>query len=198
MSGPDLLCFSSTDWHGNWGSRQQVMMRLARQGYRVIFVERLAGLEHFWKYPGLGQRRWRRWREGPREVEDDLWLLSPPPLLPGRYYFTSVAWANSNIVRLWLKPYLHQLMIDRPILWLYLPEHAPLIGHFAERMSVYHCIDELSAGTYGRKCRTIMALESMLLSRVDIVLANSSLTFQNKRHFNPNTYHLPTSRPDSS
>ena len=64
----DIVCFSSSDWHGKWGSRQQVMLRFARRGYRVLFVERPAGLEHLLRYPDLRRRKSRRWREGVRSV----------------------------------------------------------------------------------------------------------------------------------
>jgi glycosyltransferase involved in cell wall biosynthesis len=67
-----------------------------------------------------------------------------------------------------------------------------LIGQFGERLSVYHCIDEFTAGTSGRKRRTIAALEGDLLVKADVVFANSSLTFENKRRFNSHTYCIPS------
>jgi glycosyltransferase involved in cell wall biosynthesis len=79
-----------------------------------------------------------------------------------------------------------------PILWLYNPEQGPLIGQFGERLSVYHCIDEFTAGTTGRKRRTIAALEADLLRRADVVFANSLLTYENKRQLNPHTYRIPS------
>ncbi len=188
----DIICFSSSDWDGKWGSRQQVMLRLATRGHRVLFVEQLAGLEHFWKYADLRKRRYQGWQEGLREIKPNLRLVSPPPLLPGRYYLTAIASVNAAIVQRWLKPYLRQLSFDAPILWLYKPEQAPLIGKFNETMTVYHCIDEFTVGTAGRKRQTIQTLETNLLKRADIVFANSQLTFQNKQKFNPNTYHLPS------
>lgn len=195
MSGnsrPDILCFSSSDWEGKWGSRQQVMMRFAARGYRVFFVERLAGLEHFWKYPDLRRRRWQRWREGVREIKPHLWIWAPPPLFPGRYYSPAIARLNAALVRRLLVPHLRRLEITRPVLWLYRPEHAPLIGHFGERLSVYHCIDEFTAGTQGHKRQTIATLETELLRRADVVFANSMLTYENKRQLNSNTYRVPS------
>jgi glycosyltransferase involved in cell wall biosynthesis len=188
----DVLCFSSTDWHGKWGSRQQVMVRLARRGHRVLFVEWLAGLEHFWRYPDLRHRRPQRWREGLEEVEPGLWVLAPPPLLPGRYYLPAVARLNAELIRRWLRPHVRRLKMPRPILWLYQPEHGPLIGRLNEQLTVYHCIDEFAAGISGHKHRVITTLEARLLARADIVFANSLLTFQRKVTRNPNTYRIPS------
>ncbi len=158
----------------------------------MLFVEQMAGLEHFWKYADLRKRRYHNWRAGLRKIQPNLWLVSPPPLLPGRYYFTSIARINAIIMHRWLKPHLHRLNFSAPILWFYKPEHVSLIGKFNETLTVYHCIDEFTVGTSGRKRQTIQMLETNLLKRADIVFANSQLTFQNKRKFNPHTYHLPS------
>jgi glycosyltransferase involved in cell wall biosynthesis len=78
------------------------------------------------------------------------------------------------------------------VLWLYNPEQGSLIGRFGARLRVYHCIDEFAAGTSGRKRRTIVALEAQLLSRVDLVFANSTLTYERKRTLHPETHRVPS------
>ena len=47
----DILCFSSTDWDDIWGSRQQVMIRMAQRGHRVFFIERQTRIELLMRYP---------------------------------------------------------------------------------------------------------------------------------------------------
>ncbi len=188
---PTIICFSSTDWDGVWGSRQQVMLRFARRGYHVLFIEQPAGLEHLLRYPELRHRKFRRWREGLRQLAENLWIVSLPPLLPGRYYSQTVNRLNQWLTICSLQPYTHKLAQPR-ILWLYNPEQGPLIGRFSERLSVYHCIDEFTVGTTGRKRATITALETDLLNRVDLVFANSPPTYQAKRRLNPHTYRIPS------
>jgi len=196
----DILCFSSTDWEGVWGSRQQVMLRFAHRGHRVLFVEQPAGLEHLLRYPALRRRKLRRWREGPRAVADNLWIVSLPPLLPGRYYSPTINRLNQYLtgksanrqISKWANLPIYQSTNPPILLWLYNPEQGPLIGRFGERLAVYHCIDEFTAGTTGRKRRTIAALEADLLRRADLVFANSLLTYENKRLLNPRTYRIPS------
>jgi glycosyltransferase involved in cell wall biosynthesis len=188
----DVLCFSSTDWEGVWGSRQQVMLRLARRGYRILFVEQAAGLEHLWRYPALWQRKWRRWREGVREAADNVWIASLPPLLPGRYYRREINAINQSLTIRWTWRWLAKLDFAPDLLWLYKPEQGPLIGRFGEKLSVYHCIDEFTAGTTGRKRAMIELLEGDLLRRVDLVFANSRLTFENKRALHGQTFRIPS------
>jgi len=188
----DIICFSSSDWHGKWGSRQQVMLRFARRGHRVLFVERPAGLEHLLRYPELRRRKARRWREGVRSVAENLWIVSLPPLLPGRYYVLPVNAVNQWMTVRCTKSVLRRMSFDAPILWLYNPEQGPLIGQFKECVVVYHCIDEFTAGTTGRKRRVIARLEAALLNQADLVFANSLLTYDNKRRLHPRTYRIPS------
>jgi glycosyltransferase involved in cell wall biosynthesis len=188
----DILCFSSSDWYGKWGSRQQVMLRFAQRGYRVLFVERPAVLEHLARYPDVRRRKLRRWREGLREVVENLWIVSLPPLLPGRYYSLVVNSINQWLTARWSRPYLKRLGLEAPILWIYNPEQGALVGQFGACLGVYHCIDEFTAGTAGRKRRIIMALEAHLLRRVDVVFANSRLTFESKRLLHANVHRIPS------
>jgi glycosyltransferase involved in cell wall biosynthesis len=191
-SKPSILCFSSSDWYGRWGSRQQVMLRFARRGYRVLFFEQPAGLEHLLRYPDLRRRKLRRWREGLRSVVENLWIASLPPLLPGRYYNMSINRINQWLTAACARHLQSGLGFTSSVLWLYNPEQGPLIGSFGERLSVYHCIDEFAAGTRGRKRRIITALEARLLRRVDLVFANSLLTYERKRSLHSQTYRIPS------
>jgi glycosyltransferase involved in cell wall biosynthesis len=188
----DILCFSSSDWRGKWGSRQQVMLRMAQRGYRILFVERQVGLEHLWRYPEILRRKIARWRQGIQDVVENIWIVSLPPLLPGRYYSNRVARLDQRWIVGFTRPYIATLGIEDPILWTYRPEHGGLIGAFDECLSVYHCIDEFTAGTTGRKRQMIAWLEMETLRKADVVLANSLLTFERKRAYNPHTYRIPS------
>ncbi|MEM8858505.1 MAG: glycosyltransferase, partial [Chloroflexota bacterium] len=59
-------------------------------------------------------------------------------------------------------------------------------------VTVYHCIDEFTVGTSGHKKQVIEELETALLKKVDIVFANSLLTFQNKKKIQPNCFRVPS------
>jgi hypothetical protein len=78
------------------------------------------------------------------------------------------------------------------ILWTYNPEQGALISQFNEQISVYHCIDEFTAGTKRRKRHIINQLEIELLSKTDLVFANSILTYENKRQYNTDIYRIPS------
>jgi len=192
MTKPMILCFSSSDWEGKWGSRQQVMQRLAQRGYPVLFIERQIGLEHLWRYPEMRRHKWRRWREGRQTIAPNLTIVSPPLLLPGRYHFRTVARINQWIVIQWTQAYLRRNGLQPQVVWVYRPEDGGLFGHFGETLRVYHCIDEFRAGTVGRKRAVIDALERETLTGADIVFTNSLLTHREKLPFNVQTHRIPS------
>src|SRR3974377_2286658 len=83
----DILCISTPDWNEIWGSRQQIMARLAAAGHRGLFVERQVGPEHLLRDPDLRHRKLSAWRlPALRLLDKNLWLWQPPLLPPGRYY----------------------------------------------------------------------------------------------------------------
>jgi len=192
MSKPLILCFSSSDWAGKWGSRQQVMQRLAQRGYPILFIERQVGLEHLWRYPDIRRHKWQRWREGRQQIAPNLSIVSLPPLLPGRYYVKGLARINQQIVINWTRIYLRRNGLRPQIVWVYRPEDGGLFGHFGETTTVYHCIDEFRAGTSGRKRNLIEELEEETLIQADVVFTNSLLTHQQKMPFNANTHRIPS------
>ncbi len=171
----DFLCISTTDWDEIWGSRQQIMSRLAQKGHRVVFVERQVGPEHLFKDPYLRQKKIAAWKQPAiRETDQNILLLNPPLSLPGRYYINRINQLNQSRLANWIINQIQAKGIRQPVLWIYPPHSAPLVGKFNEILSVYHCIDHFSAGTYGKKRQVIDQQEIDLLRKVDIIFTHST------------------------
>jgi glycosyltransferase involved in cell wall biosynthesis len=170
----DILCFSTTDWDEIWGSRQQVMGRLAAGGQRVLFVERQVGPEMLLRDPAMRRRKRAAWKEPAlRQLEANLWLWQPPLLPPGRYYSPALNRLGQRLLANRLLPVLRRLSFEPPLLWLYPPQSYPLLGRFGERLSVYHCIERFAGEQHGRKRRVMLMQEEALLRAVDLVFVHS-------------------------
>ncbi len=171
----DILCFSTTDWDEIWGSRQQIMARLAGAGHRVLFVERQAGPEHLLRDPDLRRRKLSAWRlPALRQLNKNLWLWHPPLLPPGRYYSMALNRLGQSLLVARLRPVLHELTFEQPLLWLYPPHSAPLIGRFSEKLVVYHCIERFAGEQRGLKRKVMQAQEADLIHRADQVFVNTA------------------------
>jgi len=170
----DILCFSTTDWDEIWGSRQQVMRRLAAAGQRVLFVERQVGPEALLRYPALRRRKLQAWgRPALRLVETNVWALNPPLLPPGRYYSPALNALGQRLLADWVRPMVAELGFERPLLWLYPPQSSPLLGRFGERLSVYHCIERFAGEQRGRRRSAMLQMEERLLRQADLVFVHS-------------------------
>ena len=171
----DILCFSTTDWDEIWGSRQQIMQRLAAAGNRVLFVERQVSIEHLLRDPVLFRRKITRWRGlYYRQLSNNLWLWCPPLMLPGRYYSMHLNQLGQHQLVSRVRPVLSHLQFDSAQSYgLYPPHSAPLLGRFGESCSIYHCIDRFSGNQKGLKRSIIEKQEKLLLQNVDIVFTHA-------------------------
>jgi glycosyltransferase involved in cell wall biosynthesis len=195
----DILCFSSTDWDEIWGSRQQIMQRLAAAGNRVLFVERQVSIEHLIRDHVLFRRKIARWRGSLlKESSKNLWLWCPPLMLPGRYYSMWLNHLGQHHLVSQIRPVLASLTFDHPILWLYPPHSAPLLGHLDESCSIYHCIDRFSGNQKGLKRSTLEKQEKLLLENVDLVFTHSEGLRQKYHHLTRRPITLIPSAADVS
>jgi glycosyltransferase involved in cell wall biosynthesis len=150
------------------------MLRLSQRGHRVLFVERQVGPEQLIRNPMLRSRKFRAWRfPGLRQPTDNLWLYQPPLLPPGRYYSVFLNRLGQDIMARSVQKMQVKLSLTAPILWLYPPQSAPLLGKFGEVLSIYHCIENFSGDQHGMKRRVMQSEERQLLRNADLVFTHS-------------------------
>jgi glycosyltransferase involved in cell wall biosynthesis len=108
-----------------------------------------------------------------RKVANNIWLYQPPLMLPGRYFSITANTLGQRWMAHKLRPIITRLRLENPILWLYPPHSAPLIGEFNERLTVYHCIDRFIGNQTGRKRQVMETEEIKLLRQANLVFTHS-------------------------
>jgi glycosyltransferase involved in cell wall biosynthesis len=187
LTGQSILCFAPGPWQDMWRSRHQIMSRLA-QSNTVLWVEPRPALRRM-RQALAGQVSWR---PGPQHVRDGLHVFHSPIWLPS----TGPRLLRTNADRLYrasLKRAMRRLGMDQPILWLYLPEMVAIIGQYAERLVVYHVVDEYSeyAGiprsylSYQRQC------EEQMLRQASVVITTAPALYESKRRDSGKTFLVP-------
>lgn len=190
-----FVFLSTTDWGApQFGSRQQIALRLARRGHRLLFVDVPRALHSLISDPAatrLALQRMGTLRPIPEAPGDRLLVYTPRPVLPIYYH----PWTNAVNQRLLgrdLRRTLARLGWRPDILWSYWANSAPLVGRLGERAAVYHCIDDFTAVDYPLTPRgSIARMEAELCRRADLVLARTAELAGDKRRYNPNTRCLP-------
>jgi glycosyltransferase involved in cell wall biosynthesis len=190
LENENIICFASAPWHSaTWVNCQHLMSRLAR-GNRVLYVEPFSLRLPSATRSDLSKvaSRIKGWLRGVVPVGENLWILSP--LMIPLHRFRAVRALNRFILKRSLKRVQGMFALSNPILWIFLPTGADLVGEFGEKLVVYHCVDQYSANP-GVDRESIDILERRLLATAGIVLTTSPLLYESKRRLNRNTHFLP-------
>jgi glycosyltransferase involved in cell wall biosynthesis len=185
------LTLSTTDWDApQFGSRQQVSLRLAQRGHRVLFVEIPRALHSLVSDPA-GTRRALRRMGRVRQVPGGPLVYTPLPVLP-IYYNPLTNALNQRLLLRDLRHTMARLGWKPDVLWTYWPHTAYLVGRLGERAAVYHCIDDFAAVGYPLTTRRAIArMEAEQCRKVNVVFARTAALAAAKRELNSNTHLLP-------
>lgn len=190
LEGRSIICLASGHWDSpTWVNVQHLMSRLAPSN-RILYVEPISlrlpsikkadRLKLFYRLGG--------WLRGTRRVRPNLWVYAP--LLIPIHRSRLIRRLNRVLLRTSLRFFQKRLRLENPILWVFLPTGADLVGAFRESIVIYHCVDEYAANP-GVDRQTIEMLERRLLRQADIVLTTSRSLYEEKKRYNRKTYYLP-------
>jgi UDP-galactopyranose mutase len=164
----DLICFSHLRWNFVY-QRPNHLMSLCSSERRVFFFEEPNTDEG---HPPLAVR----------EVSPNLYVVTPG-LKPRQ---------NAGAVQ---KQALLELCrdhgIDMPITWFYTPMALEFARDTLSSLTVYDCMDELSA--FRGAPPALQDLERELFARADLVFTGGRSLYEAKRHMNPNVHLFPSS-----
>jgi len=163
------------------------MSRLARTN-TVLWVEPRLSLRATWRQRG----RILSWLPRVEHVRDGLFVFHNPALLPASGPL-GIGRLSARLHRALVRHTLQQLGMTRPILWLYLPDMAAIIGQYEERLVIYHVIDEYTsyAGMPSSYIETMRAQEKLLLQQADAVIVTAPALLESKSRFSRSVYLVP-------
>lgn len=165
----DLICFSHLRWNFVYQRPQHLLSRAARR-WRVWYVE-----EPIWTdAPGLSIR----------SVTDQLSVVVPH--LPYGLGPDEVIEQQRAMI--------DQLLAEQHIreyaLWYYTPMALPFSDHLRPRLTVYDCMDELSA--FMGAPQPLIEQERQLLSRADVVFTGGYSLYEAKQKRHPQVFSFPS------
>lgn len=168
-----IVCLSSIDWDFLWQGHQQIMASLAEAGNRVLFVEStgvraptLRDLPRLWRRllgGGRGHGRKRR--------PDNVSVYSPV-VLPFPYSAAARAVNRPILVRA-IRRRIAAWGGARPIVWNFLPTplSRTLVTALNPALSVFHCVDHLSASS--ASAARLSESETRCFADADLVFVTS-------------------------
>lgn len=192
-NGKDVILFSTADWDTPyWTNKQHTAKHLAKVGHRILYVETV-GL----RAPKLGSGRdlgrlWRRLKlglQGPRKVENGIWVLAPL-VIPIKHHWSFVGWLNKQILAMYIQLFMKKNSFTVPIIWTYHPYILGAIENINHGKVVFHCVDDLSA-VPGVDIQAYKTAEKQLLQQCDVVFTTSEVLTLECGKYNNNVHFLP-------
>ncbi len=169
--GIDVICVSHLRWDFVFQRPQHLLTR-ARRGGRVLYVE-----EPVWREGAAGVDL----RTSPEGIR-----VAVPHLSPGQ-----PAFAVKATLRRLLGELVAELGFAHYVLWYYTPLALAFTDALRPAVTVYDCMDELSA--FRGASPELCARERELLSRADVVFTGGRSLFESKRQLRPDVHLFPSS-----
>jgi glycosyltransferase involved in cell wall biosynthesis len=195
ITGRNVIIISSIAWDFLWQGPQEIAMRLARAGNRVLYLDNI-GL----RAPGLRDHRRVREHVGKwvryagtqvREIESGLYVCTPVVLPP---FGTALQrWLNRRFFLPRIAAQARALGLDDPIIISYLPTDTAvaLIAMLATPRSVvaaYYATDHVRFVTHQER---LARWEPLFLRAADVVFAQESILAAHAARFNGNVHVAP-------
>jgi UDP-galactopyranose mutase len=165
---PDLLCVAHLSWDFVFQRPQHLMTRFAAEG-RVFYVEEPVITE--------GQPHMVKTRR-----QNGLSVVTPHVPKDRN---------SPQLLQRLLDRFCQEENIRNFVLWYYTPMALPWTVHLNPLVTVFDCMDELSA--FKGAPESLRALEKDLFERADIVFTGGASLYEAKRHLHPNVYLFPSS-----
>lgn len=196
ISGRDIVLISSVEWDFLWQIMQEVSLRLAKAGNRVLYVENTGVRSPSLHDAGRVAQRLSRWCDsllshGVRPVAPGVFVVSPIVLPPFGAPWRRLA--NRRLLRLQVARAARHLGMRDPLLWTFLPTDTAveIVRLMSTPRSVvaYHCTADFSQLT--PHARQLARSEATLLKLSDVVFANCERLAELCREGNDNVHILP-------
>jgi len=191
ITDQQIICFSTQDWSELWTRKQRFMKKFAHQGNKVLYIEKQI---HFLGFVKNFIKEWRRiylWLLGPRKIEENLYIYTPPVLLPFFQIFHFICQINNFFITLLIKRQIKKLNFKNSVLWIYPPYSPYLIGKFNEKLVIYECVDEYSASKGLVRKETVKFLEKLTIQKSDLVIVTAQTLYDSKKDLAKNIYLIP-------
>lgn len=185
----DMLCLSTQDWNDLWTRKQRFMKRFADEGHRVLYVETQF---HWITYVLRFRSQWRRlfaFLKGPVRIDDNLWVYTPPLLIPFFQMSKTLCYLNSRILCFFLKRVSKTLEFKDMVIYNYTPYANFLIPMLGARKVVYECVDDFTASKGLMSKKVVTALENDTLRKSQVTIVTAPLLLEKKR-YHANRIHL--------
>jgi len=174
-----------------WTNRQQIAVRLAERGWKVIYVEpRLFWLHMlFGNFPGRNRRwQWFLRSHFPWQAQNNLTVISQINIVPWSRESGWVSWLNHFINRPIVLTHIFLKGFRDPSVIIYDTEAAQYLKDFPYSKIVYDCVDDHGAQAgVDRNQGRVKEEETLIAARADTISVTTQILYDRFCGLNNNT-----------
>ncbi len=186
-----VIIVSAANWDGVYHRPHHFARRFARlDDTKVLYVEPPVTL--------LGPIKnresittWKNWKNGAREVEENLFVLSPPPVFPFAMKNEKVNKINQRKIAREIQKTINdfKLPTTKPVLYNFLPSTINMLEFFDFAEKIYDCVDDHSEFNGLINKEVMLNMEKRICETADLCLATAQKLLDDKVQWNSN-FHL--------
>ncbi len=188
LSKRDIVCFSTEDWDPPLPTnKHQLMVRLARYGNRVFYIETIGIRKPGFQRPDIKRiiKRVKKVVPAPRERIKNLVVISPGVFPAGAKGVPLKI--NKTLFLPRLKRTIKRWNVHDPIVWVFNPYAVHFIDSLPKGLLIYHCVDDLGS-VPGVDRHALHEAEKALLRKADLVFATTDSLLRKCRQYNEKCY----------
>lgn len=185
-----MLTVSAGEWDGISHRPHHFMRRSAKTGWTVIYLEPPASIIAPLKNKKM-LSRWTNWRKGLRLVEENIYLLAPPPILPFTNKLRFINKLNQRIIAASIKKALKNFNPTSIDLYTFLPNAIDLLPLINFDRVIYDCVDDHASFTGLTNSDTIHQMEKELMKMATVSFATARQLIEDKKAWSNNFHLLP-------
>lgn len=169
-----IICLSTQDYGDLWTRKQRFMNMFADDGHKVIYVESQWHWLTYFKRISSDWLRPLRFLHKPRLIKSNLYVVTPPILLPFHQMLLPIAMFNNLILGLWLRLLALRFGMSDSLVYSYVPYSHLAIKILGSKKVLYEKVDDLAAAKGLVRRSTVDALERRLLKMSQLVIVTAT------------------------
>ncbi|MGD9679085.1 MAG: glycosyltransferase [Vulcanibacillus sp.] len=187
-----MLCISAGEWAGIQHRPHHFMKRSAKTGWTVLYLEPPATIISPLKNIKM-LNRWANWVKGLRLQEENIYLLSPPPILPFANKFRAINKFNQWLISKTIKRAIKKINIKFSSIDMYsfLPNAVDLLNLLEFDRVIYDCVDDHASFTGFIRPRTVYKMEKELMKKANVSFATAKQLMADREGWSNNFHLIP-------
>ncbi|MBD3108527.1 glycosyltransferase [Bacillus sp. AGMB 02131] len=184
-----MVAISAGDWEGVQHRPHHFMKRAAKSGRKVIYMEPPVTLIAPLKNRAL-LKSWGRWKQGVRKMAENLYVISPPPILPFGNKYRFINKINQKLIARSLRKALRSFNGELE-LYSFLPSAVDLLDDINFKNIYYDCVDDHASFTGFINKETMESMERELMEKADVCFATASQLLEDRKSWSSEFHLIP-------